>query len=91
MLLLSSPMYFELIVLKIWSLNTKYFATEDQYQSLSLQYLSFIASSFNQILFTLVSYKKPLPLHSKGPASILITWSKADKSNSFKELISAKA
>ena len=86
-LLLSPPMYFELIVLEIWSLSTKYFATEDQY--LSLQYFSFVASSFNQILFILVWNKKPYK--PKGSASILITWSSADKSNSSKGLISSKA
>ena len=87
MLLLSPPMYFELIVLEIWSLSWKYFATEDQY--LSLQYFSFIVSSLTQIVFILVPCKQPFS--SKGLASILITWSNADKSNSFKGLISAKA
>ena len=87
MLLLSPPMYFELIVLEIWSLSWKYFATEDQ--CLSLRYLSLIASSFNQILFILVLDKKPSL--SKGLASKLTTWSSEDKSNSFKLLISAKA
>ena len=85
-------MHFELIVLEIWSLSRKYFATEDQ--CLSLQYFSFVVSSFNQILSIIIHallYKQPSLL--KGPASILITWSKADKSNSLTELqkISAKA
>ena len=61
--------------------------TEDQYWS--WQYLSFIAWSFTQIVSILVLYKQPSLL--KGLASKLITWSNADKSNSFKEVISAKA
>ena len=40
-------------------------------------------------MFILVPCKQPFS--SKGLASKLITWSKADKSNSFKGLISAKA
>ena len=86
-LLLSPPIYFELIVLEIWSLGWKQFAAEDQY--LSLQYFSFIVSSFTQIVLILVSCKQPSL--SKGLASKLITWSNADKSNSFKGLISAEA
>ena len=56
---------------------------------MSLQYLSFISWSLTQILEILVSCKQPSL--SKGLASKLITWSNADKSNSFKLLISAKA
>ena len=51
--------------------------------------MSFIAWSFTQIVLILVPCKQPSL--SKGLASILITWSKADKSNSSKGLISAKA
>ena len=40
-------------------------------------------------MFILVPLKQPLL--PKGLASKLITWSNADKSNSFKGLISAKA
>ena len=61
--------------------------TEDQ--CLSLQYLAFIAMSLTQILEILVLYKQPSL--SKGSASKLITWSNADKSNSFKGLIFSKA
>ena len=58
-------------------------------QCLSLQYLAFIAMSLTQIFDILVLYKQPSL--SKGSASKLITWSNADKSNSFKGLISSKA
>ena len=58
-------------------------------QNRSLQYLFFIAWSFTRIVLILVSYKQPS--QPKGLASILITWSSADKSNSSKGLISAKA
>ena len=58
-------------------------------QNWSLLYLSFIVWSLTQMVFILVLYKQPSL--SKGLASILITWSKADKSNSSKGLISAKA
>ena len=60
---------------------------DDQYES--LLYLSFIAWSLTQIVFILVPCKQPFS--SKGLASKLIRWSSADKSNSFKGLISAKA
>ena len=46
----------------------------------------------NRIILVEQPYKKPLKLKpSKGSASILITWSKAVRSNSFIEFISAKA
>ena len=61
--------------------------SDDQYWS--LQYLSFIAWSFTQIVLILVSYKQPSLLN--GLASILITWSKAVRSNSFNYSMLAKA
>ena len=59
---------------------------DDQYWS--WQYLSFIAWSFTQIVLILVSYKQPSL--QNGLASILITWSKAVRSNSSNGVISPK-
>ena len=46
----------------------------------------------NRIILVSLQYKKPVKWNSsKGSASIWITWSKAVRSNSFIESISAKA